>query len=67
MISRVIVTDNGMVKDGKPIEGADIYHDHVRVHPDFAEKTKKGLEEMFGKECVVVSYEEYISGTFGRN
>lgn len=62
MIPSVIVKDEEQVdSDGCPIKGASIYHDHIRVHPDYLEKTKDGLEQMFGNKRVftVMTIDEY--------
>ena len=62
MIPSVIVKDEEQIdSDGVPIKGASIYSDHIRVHPDYLEKTKDGLEQMFGSKRVftVMTMEEY--------
>ena len=62
MIPSVIVKDEEQVdSDGAPIKGAAIYHDHIRVHPDYLEKTKDGLEQMFENKRIftVITMKEY--------
>ena len=62
MIPSVIVKDEEQIdSDGVPIKGASIYHDHIRVHPDYLEKTKDGLEQMFGSQKIftVMTMDEY--------
>ena len=71
MIPSIIVSDEEQVdSDGVAFKGASIYSDHVRVHPDYVEKVKDGLEQMFGSQRIFTvmttqDYKESKNGDIG--
>lgn len=41
------------------LDSADIYADHMRVHPGKAEQAIEGLTAMFGDVFTILTVEEY--------
>lgn len=68
MISDIIVLDEKQVDgNGDPAKGADIHHDHIRVHPQHVKFVKEEIEKILGKKMTVMTYDEYSIRTTERN
>jgi hypothetical protein len=60
MLPNLIVIDKGLLSEnGQPEEGARVYFDHIRVHPENLEKTIDGLKKMTGKEFKVIESSKF--------
>ncbi len=60
MLPPLIVIDPALIDFyGKPVKGAQIFADHVRVHPDEKRKIIEGLEGMFGEVFKILTIKEY--------
>ena len=60
MIPKLIVLDPTMVDaDSTTLPGAQIFGNHIRIHPDIKDQAMEGLTLMFGDVFKIITAEEF--------